>query len=88
MPRGKPSKGKCAYCGHEMAENGVARQLVACAQWKAVVTKAKHKKRRGLEEAQSKSAGRRTGTGYEVWRVRGERARDCEALHPQMGRAL
>jgi hypothetical protein len=42
----------------------------------------------GLEEAQSKSAGRRTGTGYEVWYARGERARDCEALHPQVGRAL
>jgi hypothetical protein len=25
-----------------------------------------------LEEAQSKSAGRRTGTGYEVWYARGE----------------
>jgi hypothetical protein len=36
----------------------------------------------GPEEAQSKSAGRRTETGYEVWYVRGERARDREALHP------
>ena len=44
--------------------------------------------RRGLKEAQSKSAGRRTGTGYEVWYVRGEWARDHEALHPQVGRAL
>ena len=37
----------------------------------------------GLKEAQSKGTGRRTGTGYEVWYVRGERARDREALHPQ-----
>ena len=37
----------------------------------------------GLEEAQSKRAGRRTGTGYEVWYTRDERARDCEVLHPQ-----
>ncbi len=39
----------------------------------------------GLEEAQSKRAGRRTGTGYEVWYTRDERARDCEVLHPQWG---
>jgi hypothetical protein len=39
----------------------------------------------GLKEAQSENAGRRTGTGYEVWYARGERARDCEALHPQWG---
>jgi hypothetical protein len=42
----------------------------------------------GLEEAQSKSAGRRTGTGYEVWYARGEWARDHEALYPRVGRAL
>lgn len=42
----------------------------------------------GLEEVQSKSAGRQTETGYEVWYVRGERARDCETLHPQQGHAL
>ena len=39
----------------------------------------------GLEEAQSKRAGRRTGTGYEVWYARDERARDREVLHPQRG---
>jgi hypothetical protein len=39
----------------------------------------------GLEEAQSKRAGRRTGTGYEVWCTRDERARDREVLHPQGG---
>ena len=50
--------------------------------------------RRGLEEAQSKSAGRRTGTGSEVWYIRDEPveslkverwARDHEVLHPQRG---
>jgi hypothetical protein len=41
--------------------------------------------RQGLKEAQPKSAGRRTGTGYEVWYTRGEWARDHEALHPQAG---
>jgi len=42
----------------------------------------------GLEEAQSEGAGRRTGTGYEVWHAWGEWARDHQALHPQVGRAL
>ncbi len=41
--------------------------------------------RRGLEEAQSKDAGRRTGTGSEVWYTRDERARDREVLHLQRG---
>jgi hypothetical protein len=41
--------------------------------------------RRGLEEAQSKDAGRRTETGYEVWYIRDEWARDHEVLHPQRG---
>jgi len=44
--------------------------------------------RRGLKEAQSEDAGRRTGTGYEVWYTRDERARDREVLHPQLGCAL
>jgi len=39
----------------------------------------------GLEEAQSKSAGRRIGAGYEVWYTRDELARDSEVLHPQGG---
>jgi len=33
--------------------------------------------RLGLEEAQSKDAGRRTGTGSEVWYTRDERAPVC-----------
>ena len=44
--------------------------------------------RRGLEEAQSKDAGRRTGTGYEVWYARDELARDSEVFRPRLGRAL
>ncbi len=38
-----------------------------------------------LEEAQSKDAGRRTGTGFEVWYIRDEWARDHKVLHPQWG---
>jgi hypothetical protein len=41
--------------------------------------------RRGLKEAQSENAGRRTGTGSEVWYTRDERARDREVLHPHWG---
>ena len=36
-----------------------------------------------LEEAQANRAGRRTGTGDEVWCPRDERARDREVLPPQ-----
>jgi hypothetical protein len=39
----------------------------------------------GLEEAPSKDAGRRTGTGYEAWHTWDERARDREVLHAQGG---
>ena len=39
----------------------------------------------GLKEAQSKDAGRRTGTGSEVWYTRDERARDREVLHLHRG---
>ena len=39
----------------------------------------------GLKEAQSKRAGRRTGTGYEVWPTRDERARAREVRHPHWG---
>lgn len=49
--------------------------------------RASSQRRRGLEEAQSKDAGRRTGTGSEVWHIRDEWARDHEVLHPQLGYA-
>lgn len=39
----------------------------------------------GREEVQSEHAGRRTGTGYEVWYTRDELARDNEVLHPHGG---
>jgi hypothetical protein len=41
--------------------------------------------RQGLEEAQSESARRRTGTGYEVWYTQDELARDSEVLHLRKG---
>ena len=44
--------------------------------------------RLGLEEVQSKSAGRRTGTGYEVWYTRDQWARDHEVLHLRLGCTL
>jgi hypothetical protein len=39
----------------------------------------------GLKEAPSERAGRRTGTGYEVWCTRDAWARDHEVLHPRGG---
>ena len=42
----------------------------------------------GLKEAQSKSAGRGTRTGSEVWYTRDERARDREVLHLPTGGVL
>jgi hypothetical protein len=44
MPRGKQSKGKCTYCGQEVAKNGVTKHLAACAKWKDAVTQTDHKK--------------------------------------------
>ena len=44
--------------------------------------------RLGLEEVQSENAGRRIGTGYEVWYTRDQWARDHEVLHPRLGCAL
>ena len=41
--------------------------------------------RRGLKEVRSKDAGRRTGTGSEVWYTQDERARDREVLHLHRG---
>ena len=41
--------------------------------------------RQCAEEAQSEDAGRRTGTGYEVWHTQDERARDREVLHLRRG---
>jgi hypothetical protein len=46
MPRGKQSKGKCVYCGNEVAKNGVAKHLATCTRWKEAVTKAELKKTR------------------------------------------
>jgi hypothetical protein len=44
MPRGKQSKGKCIYCGLEVAKNGVARHVKSCAPWQELVRKAENKK--------------------------------------------
>jgi hypothetical protein len=44
MARGKQSKGKCAYCGQEIAKNGATKHLVACTQRQEAITKAGNKK--------------------------------------------
>ena len=47
MPRGKQSKGKCAYCGQEMIESRMTRHLSTCPQRQELVTKAERKKSGG-----------------------------------------
>lgn len=44
MTRKKQSKGKCAYCGQEIAKNGVTKHLAMCAQLQEAMAKAEHKK--------------------------------------------
>lgn len=44
MPRGKPSKGRCAYCGTEITKSAARKHLSACPQRQAAIEKAKQKK--------------------------------------------
>lgn len=44
MPRKKQSKGKCVYCGLEVAKNGVTRHLGSCTQFQEAIAKTGHKK--------------------------------------------
>jgi hypothetical protein len=44
MPRGKLPKGKCEYCGAELAKNAVAKHLAACPARQAVIATANQKK--------------------------------------------
>jgi hypothetical protein len=44
MPRIKPSTGECAYCGAEIAKNGVSKHLSACSERQAILQKAERKK--------------------------------------------
>jgi hypothetical protein len=70
-----------------------ARHGTARARWKSscqVIAEPKARRRArastvrwGAKEAPSTRAGRRPGTGDEVWHTRDERARDRDVLHPQ-----
>jgi len=44
MPRRKPSRGKCAYCGKEIAKSAVSKHLSACPDRRATIEKAEEKK--------------------------------------------
>ena len=44
MPRGKPSRGKCTYCGAEIAKSGATKHLSACPKRQAIIEKAERKK--------------------------------------------
>jgi hypothetical protein len=45
MPRGKQSKGVCAYCQQEIAKGSVAKHLAKCEQRRNAVLKAEQGKR-------------------------------------------
>jgi hypothetical protein len=67
------ARARCTSSGQGFAEpKARSRARASTARW-------------GLEEAQATRAGRRTGTGYEVWDTRDERARDGEVLPPPGG---
>ena len=70
----------CARHGTERARCKASCQVVA--EPKARRRAQASTVRWGLEEAQSTRAGRRTGTGEEVWCTRDERARAREGLPP------
>lgn len=44
MPRGKPSMGKCSYCGSEIAKSGATKHLSACPKRKTIIEEAERKK--------------------------------------------
>ncbi|MBI2360348.1 MAG: hypothetical protein HYV04_15855 [Deltaproteobacteria bacterium] len=44
MPRGKPSKGKCSYCGSEIAKSGATKRLSACPKRQAIIEEAERRK--------------------------------------------
>ncbi len=60
MARKKPSKGKCAYCGLEIAKNGVTKHLETCAQLHEAMAQTEHKKsdREALYHLRVQAAGR------------------------------
>ena len=43
MPRGKQSKGKCTYCGQELAKGAMVKHLSSCAQRQENIEKAERK---------------------------------------------
>lgn len=43
MPQGRQLKGKCVYCGQEIAKNQTAKHLMVCAQRQETITKAEGK---------------------------------------------
>src|SRR5882724_964012 len=84
--RGKPRRSAwvvCARHGTARARGTAAHQVIA--QPKTRSRARASTARWDSEEAQSTRAGRRTGTGDEVWHTRDERARAREVLHPQGG---
>ena len=46
MARAKQTKGKCDFCGQEIAKASVVKHLAACASWQAAIAKAEASKRK------------------------------------------
>lgn len=44
MPNRKQSKGTCAYCGVEIAKNGVIKHLSTCSKRQAIIEKAEQRR--------------------------------------------
>jgi len=44
MPRGKQSKGKCAYCGQEMSKGGMVKHFSTCPQRQELIARTEHKR--------------------------------------------
>lgn len=45
MPRGKQSRGRCAFCGYETSKGAISRHLASCTERQAAVVKAEQSKR-------------------------------------------
>lgn len=46
MPRGKQSRGQCAFCGYETTKGSMGKHLAACPQRQAAITSAEGSKRK------------------------------------------
>lgn len=65
MPRIKPSKGQCAYCGTEIAKNSVSKHLSTCSERQSIIQQAERKK--GASETLYHLRVQDTTAGADFW---------------------